>query len=117
MTACFLALALACARPAPTPAPAPLDPGPASAADAGWGGEDGPRHFALSFAATGMGYAGARTLLPAAASRVAAPTLALALGFAKEIADARGRTGFSLADLAWDAAGVAVGVALIHQIR
>lgn len=105
-----LALTLGCA-----PAPA-TDPGPAAPADR-WVAEDKLRHFAISFAATHMMYGGARFVTDSRTAVPAAASAALALGLGKEIADVRRGRPFSLKDLAWDAAGVALGVLLVRQIR
>lgn len=93
------------ARPTPPPAPDP------------WIAEDKLQHFAASFAATSMAYGGARSLLDPAPARIAAGSVALTLGVLKEIADRRGGGPFSLKDLAWDAAGIALGLTLAHSIR
>lgn len=81
-----------------------------------WVGEDKLRHFAASFAATEMGYGATRLLTEPDAALPVAATAAVALGLAKEVHDGRhGR--FSLKDLAWDAAGVALGVVLARRIE
>jgi uncharacterized protein YfiM (DUF2279 family) len=48
---------------------------------------------------------------------VVAGSAALLAGVAKEIHDVRAGRGFSLKDLAWDAAGVALGLTLAQRIR
>ncbi|MDX1675343.1 MAG: hypothetical protein R3314_11160 [Longimicrobiales bacterium] len=105
MNACafVLGLALACAAPEP-------------AADR-WIAEDKAQHFALSFAATSMAYGGARLMLDPEPARSSAVGLALILGLGKELIDARTGAGFSLKDLAWDVAGVALGYTFARQIR
>lgn len=111
MNACLIMIGilLGCAGPAPDPRPVPTG-------DA-WFAEDKVRHFALSFAATALGYGGARTVLGPEEARIAAGGFALTAGVAKEIADVRAGTFFSFKDLAWDAAGVALGLTLANQIR
>lgn len=82
-----------------------------------WIAEDKARHFALSFAATSMAYGGARLALDPQPGRRAAAGVALLLGVGKELVDLRNGGPFSLKDLAWDAAGVALGSLLAQQIR
>jgi uncharacterized protein YfiM (DUF2279 family) len=82
-----------------------------------WLGEDKLRHFSMSFAATAFAYAGARTAVEAGNARLAAGAAATAAGVAKEIHDARTGGWFSLRDLTWNLAGVALGLALVHQTR
>ena len=93
-------------------------PGPEAMPSADrWVAEDKAQHFAMSFAATGMAYGAARSLFEPGTARPVALSLAGLLGVGKEVADAlRGRP-FSLKDLAWDAAGVALGYAFVQQIR
>ena len=112
MNVCLTALALwvGCVG---APAP-PSDPGvPVDA----WLAEDKLRHFALSFAATEMAYGGARLGLDHEQAVPAAAAAAFVLGLAKEVRDTRGGGAFSLKDLTWDLAGVALGVALVRKIR
>jgi uncharacterized protein YfiM (DUF2279 family) len=82
-----------------------------------WIAEDKLQHLGMSFAATAFAYAGARTLIEPDPALVVAGSAALLAGIAKEIHDARAGRGFSLKDLAWDAAGVALGLTLAHRIR
>lgn len=82
-----------------------------------WIAEDKARHFALSFAATSMAYGGARLRLDPGPGRRTAAAVALLLGVGKELVDVRNGGPFSLKDLAWDAAGVALGSLLAQQIR
>jgi uncharacterized protein YfiM (DUF2279 family) len=111
-----LAVTAACpqgaAHPADHAVPVPVPP----RADA-WLAEDKLQHFGMSFAATAFTYAGARTLLEPEASLVVAGTTALLAGIAKEVHDARAGRWFSVKDLVWDAAGVALGLTFVHQIR
>lgn len=105
MNACLLVLgmAVACAGEPP-------------ARDA-WFAEDKLRHFTVSAAATTVGYGGARFLLDAEPAAVTAGSIALGLGIAKELMDVRAGGPFSLKDLIWDAAGVALGLTLANGIR
>jgi uncharacterized protein YfiM (DUF2279 family) len=82
-----------------------------------WLGEDKLRHFAMSFAATAFAYAGARTAVEPGHARLAAGAAATAAGVTKEIHDARAGGRFSLRDLTWNIAGVALGLALVHRTR
>lgn len=82
-----------------------------------WLAEDKLRHFTLSFAATQMAYGGASLVLDREPAIAAAATVAIGLGIAKEVRDVRADGPFSLKDLAWDAAGVALGVGLARRIR
>lgn len=82
-----------------------------------WLAEDKGRHFAMSFAVTGMGYGAARLATSPTAARSAAAGVAVLLGIGKEIVDARQGRTFSLKDLAWDAAGVALGYIFVQRIE
>lgn len=112
MGTCLLILALA----AGCPQPQEPDPGPPPIEDR-WIAEDKLQHFALSFAATQMSYGGMRVAVPHDQAVTAASITALALGVAKEVHDVRIGRPFSLKDLAWDTAGVALATLLIRQIR
>jgi uncharacterized protein YfiM (DUF2279 family) len=83
-----------------------------------WIAEDKARHFLLSFAVTGYAFAGARAI---GVDRDAAlPLSILAAGLAglgKELYDRRRGWGFSVRDLAWDAAGILAAVVVIGEIR
>lgn len=110
MNACLLLLALAagCAdTPAIEPTPPVVDH---------WVAEDKLRHFALSFAATQTAYGGLSIVADHDAAVTGAAVTGLALGVAKEIHDARIGRPFSLKDLVWDAAGVALATLLVQQI-
>jgi uncharacterized protein YfiM (DUF2279 family) len=89
---------------------------PPSSSDA-WFAEDKLRHFAMSFAATGFAYGGARFALEPRPARVTAGAAALAAGIGKEVHDARQGRPVSLRDMAWNIAGVALGIALTHNTR
>lgn len=135
MTACLVAfgVALACSAPAPPPLTVPALPPVGLEAASGpgapgravpppppadrWLAEDKLQHFAMSFAATEMAYGGARLRLEPGPARSAAVELALLLGLGKELADVRSGSPFSLKDLAWDAAGVALGYTFAQRIR
>lgn len=114
MNACLLVLALAAGCPgAPGSDPMP-DPTPIPADD--WVAEDKLRHFTLSFAATQMSYGGLRVAVDHGGALTGAAVTGLALGLAKEVHDVRVGRPFSLKDLAWDAAGVALATLLVRQI-
>ena len=81
-----------------------------------WLAEDKIQHFTLSAAATTIGYGGARLALEPEGALVAAGATALGLGLAKELKDVRGGGPFSLKDLVWDAAGVALALTLVSGI-
>lgn len=86
-------------------------------ADDAWLGRDKALHFTISFLLTTNGQyvlvnkfdAGEGAALPVSAGG------ALAVGLAKEVYDARriGGSGFSVRDLAWDAAGIAAAALLV----
>jgi uncharacterized protein YfiM (DUF2279 family) len=82
-----------------------------------WIAEDKLQHFAMSFAATAFAYGGARTVLDPDAALIVAGSTALLAGIGKEIHDARSGRWFSLKDLAWDVAGVALGLTLANHTR
>jgi uncharacterized protein YfiM (DUF2279 family) len=104
--------------PAPPPwRPLPTLPDQPAAPRDPWLAQDKARHFAMSFAATAFAYAGARTTLDPDPAAALAGATALAAGIAKELHDARAGRWFSLPDMAWNAAGVALGLAFVHQIR
>lgn len=111
MSTCLLALALVAGCVA-----AP-DPEPTTPSVDHWVAEDKLRHFALSFAATQTAYGGLTLIADPDAAMTGAATTGLALGLAKELHDLRSGRAFSLKDLAWDAAGVALATALVRQIR
>ena len=108
MNTCLLALALVLGCPAPEAPRVPED---------AWLAEDKLQHFTVSAAATAMGYGGARFVLDADEALVTAGAVALGLGIAKELVDVRRGGPFSLKDLVWDAAGVALGLTLANGIR
>jgi uncharacterized protein YfiM (DUF2279 family) len=71
-----------------------------------WFGSDKLKHFFLSFGTTGFVRAGAETVGAGDAARWIAPAVAGLAGIGKELSDRSRGWGFSLRDLAWDAAGV-----------
>jgi uncharacterized protein YfiM (DUF2279 family) len=128
MTSCALALALslACAgMPAYAGHPALQATGSAVAEVASRGAEPGDRwvaqdkvrHLGMSFAATSFAYGGARTVADADAAFIAAALTALALGIGKEVHDVRAGRWFSFKDMVWNAAGVTLGLTLVHRVR
>jgi uncharacterized protein YfiM (DUF2279 family) len=82
-----------------------------------WFAEDKLRHFAMSFATTAFAYAGVRPALDPDAALIVAGTAALLAGIGKELHDARAGSTFSLKDMTWNAAGVALGLTLVHHSR
>lgn len=87
--------------------------GASSARADAWLGPDKALHFGVSAALARASYDGASLALDAPPKRAAvAATVALSLGAAKELYDLSGRGDPSAKDLAWDAAGTAVGVGL-----
>jgi uncharacterized protein YfiM (DUF2279 family) len=83
-----------------------------------WFGEDKQRHFAMSFFVTSFGHAAARMAgLDADVATLSGVVVAGAAGLGKEIHDRRGGGIFSVKDLVWDAAGIAVGAVLVRQAR
>lgn len=111
------------AAPALSPPGAPANPVPAAVTarqverDDPWLAEDKLQHFTVSFAVTAMLYGGSRLVLDPDPALGAAAVGGFGLGIGKEVVDARSGRWFSLKDLAWDAAGVALGVALAESIR
>ncbi len=76
-----------------------------------WLGRDKALHFGASFALAVGGYAGASLVFEKRPGRmIAGAAFALSIGVAKEIADSHFRGDPSVRDLAWDAAGVALGI-------
>lgn len=99
-----------------TCAPPPPPPAPSAALVDRWLAEDKAQHFAMSFAATSMTYGAARISLEPAPARTTAAGVAVMLGIGKELFDARRGGPFSLKDLVWDAAGVALGYTFVQRI-
>ncbi|MGQ0814482.1 MAG: hypothetical protein ACT4O1_08445 [Gemmatimonadota bacterium] len=73
-------------------------------------GADKLQHFAMSYAITSFAFAGSRNESVAVATAAAA-------GIAKELYDHSKGRPLSVLDLLWDAAGIAVGFAIIRQAR
>ena len=83
-----------------------------------WFAEDKVRHFAMAFATTSFGHAGARALgadARTATALGAAATVAASIG--KEIFDRRVGGIFSYRDLVWDAAGILAAAVLLGNAR
>ena len=82
-----------------------------------WLAPDKLRHFFLSFGSTGFAFAASRA---AGADRdadwIASAAAALA-GLGKEISDHRRGWGFSLRDLVWDGAGIAIAILILKRMR
>jgi uncharacterized protein YfiM (DUF2279 family) len=114
MTACVLCLLLLSGSPEPEPLA--LQAGNAPRVDH-WLAEDKIRHFGMSFAVTAFTYASARTVLDPDPALAVAGSAAIIAGIGKEIHDVRAGQFFSLKDLVWDLAGVAVGLVLVHSTR
>ncbi|MFP4624891.1 MAG: hypothetical protein ACLFRX_11975 [Gemmatimonadota bacterium] len=126
MTLWCLALGLALTGTGPMVAPLVPDAGLRLADDGArplapppdrWLAEDKLQHFTMSFAATTMAYGAARFGADRDTALATAAAAALGLGLAKELLDQRRGGRFSLKDLAWDVAGVALGVVFTRRIR
>ncbi len=84
------------------------------ASDPMWG-PDKAKHLGLSAALVGSVYCiGASQGFD---NPAAAAGLGLGVGLAKELWDMKAKREFSLKDLAWDALGVGVGLALVMSTR
>jgi len=99
----------------PTGSPVPTGFAGAQAIDS-WIAEDKAQHFVMSFAVTGMSYGAARLAVEPTPARSTAAGVTLLLGVGKEIFDARSGGWFRVKDLIWDAAGLALGYALVQRI-
>lgn len=75
-----------------------------------WLGADKFKHAGMSYAITAFSFAASDSEEAAIASGVAA-------GILKEVMDRRRGSLFSVRDLLWDAAGIALGYAVIKQTR
>lgn len=119
MIPCLLVLGIVLSCPSGPSAPLPAAPALRAdppAADP-WVGQDKLQHLALSFAAGTYGYGVARFAMAPQPAAWTGAGLALAAGVTKEIVDHRAGGGFSLRDLVWDAAGVALALTLADGIR
>ncbi len=101
---------------ASSPASSPILPSSPGQRDP-WLAEDKLQHFAMSFAATAFSYGGARFVLDPDPASIAAAAAAIGAGVGKEIRDARAGRWFSLRDMAWNLAGVGLGLVFVHHIR
>jgi putative lipoprotein len=82
-----------------------------------WFGRDKALHFAASASIAVVVYAGASFQTESRAKRiVAAASVALAAGLAKEVWDLSGHGDASGRDLAWDVIGTSTGVLLAYAI-
>lgn len=80
-----------------------------------WLGPDKVQHGTLAFAVQGGAYATLRLAADHGPALAGATVVTLGLSILKEVRD-RDRTGFSMRDLVWDAAGiVAATLVLSHQ--
>ena len=83
----------------------------------GWFGADKIKHFLLAGFVQSAGYSVFRaTSIDHRSSLVGATALSASISVAKELSDRRS-TGFSLRDLAWDAAGIGASTVLIDRIQ
>lgn len=92
-------------------------PAPPAVGDDPLVGQDKLRHFAMAFAAAEVGYGVARIRLSADAALTTSLGAALLAAIGKEVHDHRYRGHFSVPDLAWGLAGVALGAVLVREIR
>lgn len=82
-----------------------------------WVGPDKVKHGVFAFAVQGGSYATLRLTADHRPALAGATLVTVGLSLLKEYRD-RDRTGFSIRDLAWDAAGIAVAAVLLsHQPR
>jgi uncharacterized protein YfiM (DUF2279 family) len=72
--------------------------------------EDKFKHAGMSFAITSFSYA-------ATENKAAAVSAAVTAGLLKELYDRRHKRPFSVKDLMWDAAGIALGYVMIKQVK
>jgi len=102
---------------AAAPRPAVPQRAQPQAADA-WFGEDKAKHFAMSFFTVTVTHAVGRAagLENGPATAVGAAT-GVAAGLGKEWYDRRDHGLFSFRDLVWDAAGVALAVLFVRELR
>lgn len=79
-----------------------------------WLGADKVKHGIVAFAIEGGAYASLRTVADHRASLVGATVAAVGISLLKERLD-RTRSGFSVRDLAWDAAGIVLASVLVSH--
>ena len=90
---------------------------PARAPDR-WIAEDKARHMVTSMVVVGFGHSAARVVnLKGDDALLAAAAGAAVAGILKEVYDKRSGQPFSLRDLAWDAVGIGLGLALVSNAR
>lgn len=107
---CALPLLFALTSPAPPP-PSPADAFPVR-------NTNDVRHFVVSFGAVAPGAAGLRWLgMDRRDATLAAVGVGAALGIGKELWDAARGDRIDPLDLAWDAAGIALGALLAGATR
>jgi uncharacterized protein YfiM (DUF2279 family) len=75
-----------------------------------WVGQDKFQHAGMSYAITSFAFAGTSNEGAAIAS-------ASVIGILKEVYDRKNGRPFSIKDLLWDAAGIALGYVVIKQTR
>lgn len=80
-----------------------------------WFGPDKVKHGVLAFAIEGGTYATLRLAADHREALAGAVAVTVSLSLLKELRD-RGGTGFSLRDLAWDAAGIAAATVLLSAV-
>ena len=87
-----------------------VDTVPPKRADDAWLAPDQLQHASMSYAVTAFSFS-------VTSSESAAVASAALTGILKEIYDVRKGRKFSAKDLIWDAAGIAIGYAIIKQAR
>lgn len=84
----------------------------------GWFGADKMKHFFMSAFIQSLAYSSARAV---GASHdgafVSATAATVGFGLGREIYDGKVKRAFSYKDLVWDGAGLAAGMALVHNAR
>lgn len=79
-----------------------------------WFGTDKAKHAVVAFAVQGGTYAALRTVGGHSTAIIGATAATVGVSLLKERFD-RGRTGFSVRDLAWDALGIAVASVIVSH--
>ncbi|HEY7894822.1 MAG TPA: DUF2279 domain-containing protein [Gemmatimonadaceae bacterium] len=83
-----------------------------------WFGPDKLKHFFVSAFVESASYSALRAARVSHHDAiVSAAGIAVSVGIAKELHDARTPEGFSFRDLTWDAAGTAAGAAFLSHAR